>query len=98
MGFPGSSDGKKKNLPEMQETQVQPLGWEGPLEEVTETHSSIPAWRIPWAEETGGLQSMGSQNQMRVPPDATVETPHNSQGDPHLIKQSTLSPEPQITL
>ena len=37
----------------MQETQVQPLGWEGPLEEVTETHSSIPAWRIPWAEEPG---------------------------------------------
>ena len=46
----------------MQETQVQPLGWEGPLEEVTETHSSIPAWRIPWAEEPGGLQSVGSQS------------------------------------
>ena len=45
----------------MQETQVQFLGWEDPLEEGMETHSSILAWRIPWAEEPGGLQSMGSQ-------------------------------------
>ena len=48
-----------KNLPAMQETQVQSLGWEDPLEEGMATHFSILAWRIPWAEEPGGLQSVG---------------------------------------
>ena len=46
---------------EMQETWVQSLGWEDPLEEEKATHSSILAWRIPWTEEPGGLQSTGSQ-------------------------------------
>ena len=41
--------------------KVQALGWEDPLEEGMATHSSIPAWRIPWTEEPGGLQSIGSQ-------------------------------------
>ena len=50
-----------KNLPGMQEMQVQSLGREDPLEKETATHSSILAWRIPWTEERGGLQSMGSQ-------------------------------------
>ena len=50
-----------KNLPAMQETQVQPLGWEDPLEKGMATHSSILAWRIPWTEEPGKLQSMGLQ-------------------------------------
>ena len=50
-----------KNLPALQETQVQSLGQEDPLEEEMATHSSILAWRIPWTEEPGGLQSMGSQ-------------------------------------
>ena len=50
-----------KNLPEMQETLVRSLGWKDPLEEEMATHSSILAWRIPWTEELGGLQSMGSQ-------------------------------------
>ena len=50
-----------KNLPAMQETQVQPLGWEDPLENGMATHSSILAWRIPWTEEPGKLQSMGLQ-------------------------------------
>ena len=50
-----------KNLPAMWETWVGSLGWEDPLEEGTATHSSILAWRIPWTEETGRLQSMGSQ-------------------------------------
>ena len=50
-----------KNPPAMQETQVQSLGWEDPLEKGMATHSSILAWRIPWTEEPGGLQSMGSQ-------------------------------------
>ena len=48
-----------KNLPAMQETRVQFLGWERPLEKGKATHSSIMAWRIPWTEEPGGLQSMG---------------------------------------
>ena len=47
-----------KNLPAMQETQVQSLGQEDPLEKGMATHSSILAWRIPWTEEPGGLQSM----------------------------------------
>ena len=47
-----------KSLPEMQETQIQSLGWEDPPEKVIATHSIILAWRIPWTEEPGGLQSM----------------------------------------
>ena len=50
-----------KNLPAMQETWVWCLGWENPREKRKATHSSILAWRIPWVEEPGGLQSMGSQ-------------------------------------
>ena len=50
-----------KCLPTMQETQVQVLGQEDSLEEGMETHSSILAWRIPWTEEPGGLQSKGLQ-------------------------------------
>ena len=50
-----------KNLPAMQETQVQSLGQDNPLEKGMATHSSILARRIPWAEDPGGLQSMGSQ-------------------------------------
>ena len=52
---------KKKNLPAMQETQIQTLGQEDTLENEMETHSSILACRIPWPEEPGGLQYMGSQ-------------------------------------
>ena len=50
-----------KNLPAMQETWVQSLGWEDPLEEKMATRSRILAWKIPWTEEPGKLQSMGSQ-------------------------------------
>ena len=50
-----------KNLPAMQETQLQSLGQEDVLEKGMATHSSILAWRIPWTKEPGGLQSMGSQ-------------------------------------
>ena len=50
-----------KHLPAMQETWVRSLGWEDPLEKEMATHSSIPSWRIPWTEEPGRLQSMGSQ-------------------------------------
>ena len=62
MGFPGGS--AVENLPtmqELQEVQVQSLGQEDPLEEGMATHSSVFAWRIPWTEEPGGLQSIGSQ-------------------------------------
>ena len=50
-----------KNLTEMREIRVRSLGWEDPLEEGMAAQSSILAWRIPWTEEPGGLQSMGSQ-------------------------------------
>ena len=50
-----------KHLPAMQETWVQSLGLEDPLEKELATHSSIPAWKIPWMEEPGRLQSMGLQ-------------------------------------
>ena len=50
-----------KNLPAMQEPWDQSLGQEDPLEEGTAVHSSILAWRSPWTEEPGGLQSLGSQ-------------------------------------
>ena len=48
-----------KNLPAMQETQVRSLGWEDPLEKEMAIHSSVFAWRIPWTEDPGGLQSTG---------------------------------------
>ena len=50
-----------KNLPAVQETQIQFLGQEDALKKEMATHSSILAWEIPWAEKPGGLQSMGSQ-------------------------------------
>ena len=55
-----------KNLPAMQETRVQSLGWEYPLEKGMATHSSILAWSIPYTEEPGGLQSMQSQSWMQL--------------------------------
>ena len=69
VGFPGNST--VKNLPAMQETQVWSLGQEDPLEKGMTTHSSILAWRIPWTEDPGGLQSVGSQ---RVGHDWTTNT------------------------
>ena len=50
-----------KRLPAMWETWVRSLGWEDPLEKEMATHSSILAWRIPWTEELGGLQSTGCE-------------------------------------
>ena len=50
-----------KRLPTIWETQVRSLGWEDPLEKEMATHSSILAWTVPWIEEPGGLQFMGSQ-------------------------------------
>ena len=48
-------------MQEVQEMKARSLGWEDPLEKKMATHSTIPAWEIPWTEEPGGLQSMGSQ-------------------------------------
>ena len=59
VGFPGGS--VVKNSPVMQETQVRSLGQENPLEEEVATHSSPLAWRMPWTEKPGRLQSMGLQ-------------------------------------
>ena len=56
--FPGGSDG---SLPAVWETWIQSLGWEDALEKEMVTHSSILAWIIPWTEEPGRIQSMGSQ-------------------------------------
>ena len=55
-----------KNLPAMQETQFQSLSGKDPLEEGMATHSRVLAWEIPWTEEPGGLQSMGSQRVARL--------------------------------
>ena len=59
-------DSMVKNLPVLQEMQVQSLGQEDPLEKEIAIHSSILAWEIPWTEEPGGLQSMGSQSRTRL--------------------------------
>ena len=50
-----------KNLPVVQETGIGSLGQKDPLEKGMDTHSRIPAWKIPWTEESGGLQSIESQ-------------------------------------
>ena len=61
-GFPGGSAVKSlPAMPKAQETQVPSLGREDPLEKGMASHSSILAWRLPWTEELGGLQSTGSQ-------------------------------------
>ena len=63
MGFPGGARGKESHLPmqEMLETRVRSLSREDPLEELMAIHYSILAWRNPWTEHPGGLQSVGSQ-------------------------------------
>ena len=63
-----------ENLPAMQEAQVQSLGRGDPLEKGTATHSSILAWRIPWTEEPGGLQSMGSQSMVHMTERLTLDS------------------------
>ena len=72
-----------KNLPAVQETWVQSLGLEDPLEKKRVTHSSILAWEIPWTEEPGGLQLMGSQkSQTRLGNLTTAATKGSFQGGP----------------
>ena len=68
LGFPGGVSGKEPTCQcrRCKETWVRSLGREDALEEGTATHSSILAWRIPWTEEPGGLQPMGSQSQTQL--------------------------------
>ena len=74
----------------MQETQVQFLGWEDPLEKEMVIHSSIIAWKIPWTEEPGGLQSMGVA---RVRHDLATKLPnHHSRSQASLIAQLVKNP------
>ena len=61
VGFPGATVIISLPMPKTQDTQVQSLGQEGPLEEGMATHSSILAWIIPWTGETSGIQPMGLQ-------------------------------------
>ena len=72
LGFPGGS--VVKNLPAMQETWVQSLGQEDPLEKEMTIHSSILAWEIPWTEEPGRLQCMGSQKNRMLLSDQTTSS------------------------
>ena len=70
-----------KNLPAIQETWIQSLSWEDPLEKGMASHSSILAWKIPLTVEPGGLQSMGSQ---RIGHDRVTNTLTSSDFNPHL--------------
>ena len=79
-----------KNLSAMQETQVQSLGLEDPLEKGMTTHSSILAWRIPWTEEPGGLWSMGSQRVRYDLPTKQQQTT-NAQQDMKRPKRPTAT-------
>ena len=84
-----------KNPPAMKKTQIWSMGCEDPLEDSMATHSSILAWRIPWTEEPGGLQSMGSQ---RVRQDwATKYRAHNRLGV-YCLWQNTNSSTRAMTL
>ena len=79
------------NLPAMQETQVQSLGQEDPLEKGTAIHSSILAWRIPWIEEPGGPQSMALQ---RVRHDQATDTEMSTvEHGTFLSTKSDVSPD-----
>ena len=84
-GFPGGSNDEESAC--LMGDPVQALGREDPLEEEMATHSSILAWRIPWAEEPGGLQSMGSQ---RVGHDWAHEPPTLGKEGPVLFKLFVL--------
>ena len=66
-----------KSLPAIQETWVQSLGWEDPLEKEIATHSSILVWKIPWTEEPGGLQSMGYRQRAAIYGVAKSRTQHS---------------------
>ena len=89
--FPGGS--VVKSLPAMQETRVWSLGWEGPLEKAMATHSNILAWRIPWMEKPGGIQSMHKQSDMteQLTHTHTHTHTHTSQA-PCLLPSKEMAP------
>ena len=84
-----SSGWDGKNPPAMWDTWVQSLGWEKPLEESMATHASIPAWRIPQTEETGGLPSVGSHTAGH---DQAMKQSHSEEGPQADHTSWTLSP------
>ena len=90
----GSPSGSEvKNLPtvqELQETWIQSLGWEDPMEEDMATHSSILAWRIPWTEEPGGLQSMGSHRVGHDWNDLACTHAPGIKGDLHPVTENSI--------
>ena len=78
----------RKNRPAVHKTQVQSLGQKDPLEKETATHSSILAWEIPWIEELGGLESMGSQMSQTWLSDSTTRNQHVRDGSWNLIPEA----------
>ena len=82
-----------KNPPATQETQIQSLGWEDPLEKGMATHSSILAWRIPWAEEPGRLQSMGVSKELDMNEVIEHSCMHASQLESSLTLEFLVSKE-----
>ena len=80
-----------RNLPAMQETRVRTLGQEDPLDTGIGTHSSILAWRIPWAEEPGRLQSRGSQRRSKRLLISWLQSPSAVILEPLKIKSDTVS-------
>ena len=89
---------KKKNLPEMQEAQVQPLGREGPQRRSQKPTPVFLPGESHGQRSLAGYSPPGRKESDEGASKCSHGKPHNSQGDPHLIKQSTLSPKPQITL
>ena len=84
-----------KHLPTMRKTRVQSLGWEDPLEKAMASHSSILAWKIPWMEEPGRLQSMGSQG---VGYDCSLSFTSRVRDRERLRKQKTIQQQELISL
>ena len=76
-----------KNLPAMPKTHVRSLGQEDPLEKEMAAHSSILAWRIPWTEEPGGLESMGLQ---RVVPKRFTHTHRHGESTAYMLSVSSM--------
>ena len=74
----------------MQETRVRSLGWEDPLQKEMATHFSILAWRIPWTEKTGGLQSMGSQ---RIRHNLATKLPTTSENKDSNLQRKYSPPQ-----
>ena len=83
LGFPSGLE--VKNPPAKQGTGVGSLGWENPLGEEMATHSRMLAWVIPWIEEPGGLESMGSQSQTRLSNSRTTNNKFSPQAPARCV-------------